>query len=1147
MSESAFAFENYLALLAYIRDSESSDESRPNSGFRDSCKNYFDSVTSTAKKLSGGNGSQFRPELYDPVQWLAFGRTDHLGLVLLDDFDPVFEITSELDASIERISLAFCPKIDSLGLGELLDAEERKYLRSLHHVLGRSSEERNTPKAHAFETATPLVALGRMKLGVLAATAQGLLILRAVFRSLAVRAINVIRELKKDDPRCTMLQIRQEDLLPENLWFSLLNPQGFDEIGVIIGCRNYSVASAIIAGFRSLTMAHVYAEGDEQLATTFLKEGVSDKKSEIFKRQQETQGEKHGRNAPNYLQELVKSNDLANNSAPREYKAGLPRNHLFMSSYTTLGVSEDYFWGLSKDDAAQERCSGLSHVNTQLQVHPGHENVIASQLGRSNTPEDIKGLEPLMLADDESISVFEMGQNDFSFTLGTKKWNEILQPRGVPIGEVIRTARAYYKDMLPVLKAIQNGESGLRNSTFILTIPFPRLRFHEVPHFDVAITPAGSDAVALNEGHSREYPIDARHHAYFREHLSVVSALNELRKRAKKKFDVVVMMRCLRDAGIPRHLRFAMRYLFQDFFLHLSNAATMAGVLDLYDAFATLYHINCQVLPARAKKEASDGRDLNVLKEVVDALHNALTHRVTTNHGFLEAHDTAIDWRGGLNQLTEAADVPLKTAIGLVKLRALANGRIKEENRFERVASITAVKLTPQAQCSSALFTSATDAPVLPKQSVERRRREPASDRVSSIHAKDWHCLSYLHVNVGHVFHPLMYIAYLHEGAHLIPEAGSEHRQELLAHLQGMKDRANRLNLADLLVHAELVKSRHDEQFANSIVFQFVFAGNKELFLRYAFSQFGVYLSPYDKNELTQGKLVEYAIRLFFAVDPHLHWNEWRQDFAETPDCGGAKVAYSQHGYEQRFLEMFDVYVPFFRHDTTPFRSKEFLELASRLFGYALAECGKFAVHEAIHSAKVYREFSAESEAAPWNAAVQSGEVPWSEEHGAAVWEPLRASRTELRDGCIAKNLKQGRVMVANGVRQYLQPATDANANADANEDADAKAKEVPVGELPLVCDMLHAYAQLTFGELDPHKRLFVPRDGKRRQISELKDEKCNPFMFDPGLDRFFCPDPIKRGEHLTWQIVILKKLWDLSSTMRGRRLLRLATHGPKE
>jgi hypothetical protein len=41
----------------------------------------------------------------------------------------------------------------------------------------------------------------------------------------------------------------------------------------------------------------------------------------------------------------------------------------------------------------------------------------------------------------------------------------------------------------------------------------------------------------------------------------------------------------------------------------------------------------------------------------------------------------------------------------------------------------------------------------------------------------------------------------------------------------------------------------------------------------------------------------------------------------------------------------------------------------------------------------------------------------------------------------------------------------------------------------------------------------------------------------DRGAAALFCPVPGKRRERLRKQIVILKTFWDISSTLRGRRL----------
>ncbi|MFO0941682.1 MAG: hypothetical protein U0930_13070 [Pirellulales bacterium] len=959
--------------------------------------------------------------------------------MLLDDFDPIFKITSELSISIERIAVAFCPRVS-----DLLDEETRKYIVPLHDKLVPTVSD------------SDLLAIARFKLGPLASLGQGLLVQQSILRAVAARILSVINGLKEKKLACQNCNILDKDLSPENLWCSLLNPQGFDELAIVIGTTNYSVAGAIIAGIRSLTLAHVYADGNEKDAQDILKTQIVPSSSVIFSRQQASQQDQSaGYNIPGYIQELL------DGGKHRIRSPGLPRNHLFNSGFSTLAASENCI-----NNIEDSQVGGYINVRAEFEIHPGHEDVI------TETFRGLIGEKSVDLGKSCDIGVLEMGVKDLSCTISDEARNEVLCPRGVRTDEFLKSVREYY-NRFPQLANLQGGENGLRSVTSILCIPFPKLDVHRVPW---VISPSPSiDNVVHN---TRQY---------FEGHAPMVEALAHLRQKTEYEFNLKQLSDSLVRAGVPRALRISIRYLYQDFFLNIANAGSLDGVLDLYDAFSTFYFILTSGLNNRMRRYPE--KDFETIKDLLDAFQNAFVHRVSAPHGFHEYHDVSIDWRGGMNQLTEAADFTLKGVEGLLKHWARENGKLEQMDFYKRVGSVTAVKLTPSAKCSRPLFRDIGD-------------------------EKEWHSLSYLHVNVGHIFNPFMYIAYIHEGAHMIRLVSPSRHDRLNAHVKALRKQSAWSGDRSAQVRAKFLADRHDEQFANAIVYRFLFHPNCELFYKVSMTQLGMFLSPLEPKVDRSRRFLEYAIRIFLASDP---WN-----FPQ--DWNGGNIAKSR--IKDRFKKTTRNGIRWFAAADGIVDEPKFQEMMDVEIEKALVQSVPFAIDEWKHAMDVFDCYANWEKAIPWCWATSRGESGPMRE---SVLSKIRATTRDI----IRESFRTGDATVANKIRRGLKEQFPEHFQSG----------EPVLDEFILVCELLQSYYEFLFNDIDCDKEVLVPRnrDSRKVDFDTCNEKKWNLFLFDHGASGPFCVDAESRKRHLKAQVVVLKKLWDMSTTMRGRRLGRMS------
>ena len=123
---SQITYHNYLAMVCSFDDSSWVRMGRTvpdvvSRQFTTACRKYLATLESHRKSWSERAGANavadvFSNYLYNPICTIAFGHTDHIGLVLIDDIAATTAVTIDSISAMEQVHLASCPKLSSLGI-----------------------------------------------------------------------------------------------------------------------------------------------------------------------------------------------------------------------------------------------------------------------------------------------------------------------------------------------------------------------------------------------------------------------------------------------------------------------------------------------------------------------------------------------------------------------------------------------------------------------------------------------------------------------------------------------------------------------------------------------------------------------------------------------------------------------------------------------------------------------------------------------------------------------------------------------------------------------------------------------------------------------------------------------------------------------
>ncbi|MBV9124300.1 MAG: hypothetical protein JO112_13155, partial [Planctomycetes bacterium] len=816
-------YHGYAALICTFDDSTWIRMGRPSpmfvpSRFTSICRDYHSRIDRNrtawceSQHLNPAKFT-FPSYLYNPACYLTFGQTDSIGLVLIDDIDAMMEITADIRSPVEQVHLAYAPTLASLGL------TSSPWFAELHEMFDAPPGQANgleiLPGNHQIQQTAPLLMWTKLKVNGVAMVGEGLLFQQAAYRAIAERILLVVSGLERhagEPPQGPKQPLYSTaDLDPQHLKFVFLDPQGVEEISVLIYTRNYSVGVSILAAIRCLTFANIFG------ADPRLKKQLSV--------------------SPTH-QQIIAACRKGSGTAQASVE-DLSDNHLLSKTYTTLGVAYQAF---NKPESSG--CTGFVLAYPQCDVNPGHLGEVEARLLDLLSPVAPTGTftrqSPAahVLGSGADIHRFLVGRHDYLLELHPQAANVPIQ--GLSVVGFFQLMRGLY-ERVGCVNARGEQETGLLDISTAIVVPFPRI-----------LLPDGEDFLLRKVGkrHLSLMPLLERiRHSVFGESTSGQSAPGTLLKAHQ-------LSNALRELCLPSLLRRTIRYLYQDFAHCLSDPFLFEAVLDLFDIFFTLDHLFCEVLP-QAQREDLEGRgerslftagDLDELEGLLSALHNALTHRVAFCMPHSEVRDMAVDFRGGLNRLVAAADVPLKCGMGV--LRRLIPAKVGTAAGKGPGTSTIPFNAPPRNTVGAVTRISFNPIPFLSSLSLGQKYGV-------------W--LGYIDMDVAHIINPLAYPMYVHEVSHLILRSLPTWPEWLKAAEEiVLKDRPSASEEREWTARVNL-----EEIAVEMLTYLFVFAPDFGLFQKYLIVRFNSY--PAVSGVTTDKVLARFAeilLRIFFVTDP---------------------------------------------------------------------------------------------------------------------------------------------------------------------------------------------------------------------------------------------------------------------------------------
>ncbi len=528
--------------------------------------------------------------------------------------------------------------------------------------------------------------------------------------------------------------------------------------------------------------------------------------------------------------------------------------------------------------------------------------------------------------------------------------------------------------------------------------------------------------------------------------------------------------------------------IYQDFAVLIGDPFLFDAVLDLYDTFATLHKLLTEDLPAVRKEEPTNSdidrlgyldedrvRQLSMLVEAVD---NALQHRVAKSYPEVQIREIATDFRGGLNQILLAADAPVKCGLGLVRIFGMMGscGTDTENRRRRRdtVGCVTRVGFMPGAKCYSLVF------------GAENRAK-----------------LAYFEVDIAHVLHIASHCDSLHESFHVV--------FDVLCQMDAK-------NAKVLRCLEPVMADRVGEVFAGILSQAFVFGRDVDTFLYH-------HLCSYSKNVTSVGRddtevvarVTEMLIRLFFvrdAIPAGVAPCKWGEDWVRKGDSTQSALV--------RFEKMVDEFGMFFSEYHRLWNgknSRDIRDYARKQFEHiypTMAERMPWVWSLAIDIYKRFFKYTF----CVGTAKDYSG-----------VWEEVERA--------IKQGLEEGKPLIRS-LYGDVPDLVEANSKHDAGRGSEYAGLDNLFLVCKLLCRYIQKIGKI--GQARGKAiHLRRGANNRRVEYPELEGgEKWHDFQFDKGATSMFCPVPSARRERLKKQIVILKTFWDISSCLRARRLCEI-------
>jgi hypothetical protein len=1097
---SDIAYHDYVLLVSKM-DSEWGRRCKEGSDYppmdnhrqmRKACLDYGRGINRNYDLWRKGNGDSrppayLKPYLYNPMGYFAIGHADDACLVLTDDDPSAHYLTMRVSRKIEDIWLADCPRMAELssavGLKEVAGPRlfwEPHELFDAEHGPTLSADQEEGLRVHAVQRQAPFLVFTRCRMDGLMCVRHFLLAQQAIYKAMVGRIRETVQNLRdwchSDEPPPPAM-LRTEDV--DSLRCCLLDLRGAEEIGLLAFCTNVSVAASIVVRLRQLQYWHALEE-EEELRLLY----EQDQCLRLI------------------VQECFNDPALEGPSCVKKIEG----NHLFRWTTTSVLVAPPAF--LAEDRA---RCNGLLRLGTRWQAAPGHEGRLKSCIGGATDSGGSVLWQP-----------FPLGKVDLIETVTRNCNADPLGEPGGPDGQRridCETPGRPFVRAEAVLQHIRRCALAVTEDAWNAKGTPPSTGRHWIDYDADVEAPVPPPAVLLENDVA---PKGLEHCAALGDVLSRVQTRlwpgpPSTRAEGVHSTDdgLPLSMRDLHKytgrSGLPDKLRQTIEGLYQMFFTVLADPLRFDMVLDLYDAFAALHRILTRVLwkemeprpPWETRLRMLDRVRVHQIAEFVEAVEDALRHRIAKLYTSEGPLDMAVDFRGGLNQVLLAASASMLCSLGLYR-RCLVEPILKQSAGSEYdpreahgiIGVVSKVSLLPGLAATPVLL--GYEAIGMPQ-------------------------LAFFRADVPHYLHVASHADYLHEAGHLVfrnvftPDAPPEFQCPHFERLWGLRLSSRLEDQREF----RAVSRRLGEVFATFFGHVFLFGSECTTSMLHHMSLFARSLeavaAPDDTGHVeldaTQ-RFMEMGLRLYLVrlllpstngvpvevwLNSHMHLVP--QEEAETGFLG--------------FLDMVGPCHPDYEslmRPGCPLRG-DLQRHARRVFQQGYKALGRylpwvFRTVATIHAN--YREIA----------------VLPSADDGQAQTAIAKAA-TEC--------LLRGRPIL----RHRLPPGMSAGPKGDASADMPAELRDPYADPLFVITTCLREYIGWT--EQGRGKRLVLDRGRDGATIDfPGGDRLWYEFQVDPGTAHMFCPVPEARAVRTRKQIALRKTLRDIASTLHGRRLYRI-------
>lgn len=739
----------------------------------------------------------FPSHLYSPIVAPTFGAPDSVGLCFVDDIDAVSTIGIKTNSSRFKSIVSFCPTGESIrnAISNKLSPKAERYI----DVIGDPQDLFEIkPELHfnsfsqltgtqdfslSAKTGYPLLLITEINLsGMASMTRSGLAIdeMSTIIARKLVESVSLYESHFGEKQRSSLDSSPRTDF-PK---FIIAESQGDSDLIVLsLGCNINQIASSIVA-LRNLQFKE-YEDFPESLNA--FNESIA---VESIKRFGSSQLEQNGF-------------DL------------LSSNHIVGSTQSCIAVSAE-----SIDlDPEKSPIQGFVRANTAVSTSCGHLLDIIEKYKLAVADCSIRAS---IIDENTWPMAFSVGAADLHFGWSTLiaskshsgKISSIFPSTTVTFAEFLELINAAYSKVGTKIKDpdIQPKETGILSLDTTLQIPLPNIPGITIPSTDTKLKVTPIDLIPLFEIIGKKCFKDTR---------QTYELVNEkkLGTYNPHEFDLGLLRSSIKRAGFPRTLRRSILSAYEIFAELISDYQAAHHVLDLFDAFSTLYQLLCHDLQLALEEMSADERYIFSDDFVVEEIHlyiNAIWASLKRSFAYLKGDyrdfDFHFGWQTNLQKYIHAADSVLKCGVGIKKAISSPNEITRRD-----VASILELSDHPRTVITRGkLSESIKINSICNKQGSSEPWIVPTMSRVRLDFSSLFTCFSYmrcLHESI-HMVRELEYLEDIDENMILLMEL--ERKQSNNA--EDLNDRSKRDKFLDELfvsfIQWELVFSRYPDIYA---------------------------------------------------------------------------------------------------------------------------------------------------------------------------------------------------------------------------------------------------------------------------------------------------------------------------------------------